>query len=55
MDLETVSASDFGQSLRGVGINLLTTDVRKLAAFIVGVFDATAHRISDNFAIVVFN
>ncbi len=55
MDLETVSASEFGQNLRGVGINLLTTDVRKLAAFIVGVFDATAHRISDDFAIVMFN
>ncbi|MCO4823922.1 MAG: glyoxalase [Amylibacter sp.] len=54
MDLETVSASDFGQSLRGVGVNLLTTDMGKLAAFLVGVFDAVAHRISDDFAIVVF-
>ena len=51
MDYETVSADEFGQSLTVVGINLLTSDVRKLAAFLVGVFEATAHRLSDDFAI----
>ena len=53
MDLETVSASEFGQSLTGVGLNLLTQNVRGLADFLVGVFDASAHRVSDDFAIVV--
>lgn len=55
MDLETVSADEFGKSLRGVGINLVTTDVRGLAAFLVGVFGAEAHRVSEDFAIVSFN
>ncbi len=53
MDFETVSSSDFGQSLTGIGINLLTQNVRGLVDFLVGVFDASAYRISDDFAIVV--
>jgi predicted enzyme related to lactoylglutathione lyase len=54
MDLETVSADEFGKSLTGVGVNLLTADVRQLAALLVGVFGATAHRLSDDFAIIRF-
>lgn len=52
MDYETVSADDFGRSLTGVGVNLLTRDVRALAAFLNNVFGLTAHRLSDDFAIV---
>lgn len=52
MDLETVSAEDFGRSLKGIGVNLLTGDVRRLAAFLEGVFGASVHRLSDDFAIV---
>ncbi len=52
MDLETVSADDFGKSLTGVGVNLLTQDVKKLAAFLTGTFGITAHRLSDDFAII---
>ncbi len=52
MDLETISADAFGRSLRGVGINLLTRDVRGLVAFLVEVFGLTAHRVSDDFAII---
>ncbi|WP_224816561.1 VOC family protein [Hasllibacter sp. MH4015] len=52
MDLETVSAEDFGRSLTGVGLNLLTRDVRALAAFLTGTFGLTAHRLSDDFAII---
>ncbi len=54
MDLETVSAGDFGKSLTGVGVNLLTTDVKQLAGLLVGVFGATAHRLSKDFAIIRF-
>jgi hypothetical protein len=54
MDLETVSADDFGKSLTGVGVNLLTSDVKLLAGLLVGVFGATAHRLSDDFAIIRF-
>ena len=55
MDYETVSAGDFGKSLSGVGVNLLSPDVIKLADFLVGVFGMTAHRVSADFAIVRFN
>ncbi|KAB7615281.1 VOC family protein [Amylibacter sp. SFDW26] len=52
MDLETVSPGGFGKSLTGLGVNLLTQDVKKLAAFLTGTFDATVHRLSDDFAII---
>ena len=52
MNLETVSADTFGRSLTGIGLNLLTRDVRGLAGFLVEVFGLTAHRLSDDFAIV---
>ncbi|WP_306046063.1 VOC family protein [Nioella sp. MMSF_3534] len=52
MDLETVPAEDFGRSLTGIGVNLLTPNVRALAAFLEDIFGLTAHRLSDDFAIV---
>lgn len=52
MDLETISARDFGRTLTGVGVNLLTRDVRAFAAFLTDVFSLTAHRVSDDFAII---
>jgi len=52
MDLETVPAADLGRSLTGIGLNLLTRDVRGLAGFLSEVFGLTAHRLSDDFAIV---
>jgi predicted enzyme related to lactoylglutathione lyase len=52
MDLETVSAEDFGRSLTGLGLNLLSRDVRGLAGFLSDVFGLTVHRLSDDFAIL---
>jgi len=52
MDLETVSAEDFGRSLTGLGLNLLSRDVRGLAEFLSDVFGLTVHRLSDDFAIL---
>lgn len=52
MDLETISADEFGRALTGVGVNLLTRDVRALAAFLTDTFGLTAHRLSDDFAII---
>jgi len=52
MDLETVSADTFGRSLTGIGLNLLTRDVRGLAGFLSDVFGLSVHRLSDDFAIV---
>ena len=51
MDLETVSADEFGRSLSGIGVNLLSPDVRALAGFLSGVFGLSIHRLSDDFAI----
>jgi predicted enzyme related to lactoylglutathione lyase len=52
MDLETVSADAFGGSLTGIGVNLLTRDVRGLAGFLSEVFGLSVHRLSDDFAIL---
>lgn len=54
MDFETVSAEDFGRSLRGIGLNLLVRDVPGQCAFLEAVFDMRAHRISADFAIVTY-
>ena len=52
MDLETVSAEDFGRSLTGIGVNLLSPDVGAMVAFLTDVFGLTAHRVSADFAII---
>lgn len=52
MDLETVTPEDFGRSLTGIGVNLLSGDVRALAGFLSDMFGLTVHRLSDDFAIV---
>lgn len=52
MDYETVSAEDFGRSLRGIGLNILVRDVRTTAAFLEAVFELGIHRLSEDFAIV---
>jgi hypothetical protein len=54
MDFETVSPEAFGASLRGIGLNLLTRDVRRLADQLTRVFGMTAHRLSDDFAIMSY-
>ncbi len=55
MDFETISPSDFGQSLRGIGLNLLVRDVRAEVAFLKAVFDMQAHRVSADFAIMPYD
>lgn len=52
MDLETVSAADFGRSLSGIGLNLLSPDVPRLAKMLNEVFALSVHRLSADFAIV---
>ena len=52
MDYESVSAEEFGRSLRGVGVNLLSGDVEALARLITTAFGASAHRVSKDFAII---
>lgn len=54
MDYETVSAEEFGAALRGLGLNLLVRDVERETAFLETVFDMKAHRISADFAIMIY-
>lgn len=55
MDFETVSAADFGASLRGIGLNILVRDVPAQAAFLQDVFGMTAHRVTADFAIMSYH
>lgn len=52
MDYETIPADEFGQSLRGIGLNLVCRDVRAMAAFLHDVMGLEVHRLSADFAIV---
>ena len=54
MDYETVSAAEFGASLRGLGLNLLVRDVEAQAARLSGLFGMQAHRVSRDFAILAY-
>jgi hypothetical protein len=53
MEYETVSAQGFGQSLKGLSVNLLCRDVRREVGFLTTVFGLVAHRVSADFAIVL--
>jgi catechol 2,3-dioxygenase-like lactoylglutathione lyase family enzyme len=55
MDFETVKAEDFGRSLKGIGLNLVVRDVKRLAAFLERVFGMTPHRLSADFAIMTYH
>lgn len=52
MDLERATPAEFGQSLSGIGVNLLCRDVRAMAAFAAEVLEMGVHRLSDDFAIL---
>ena len=54
MDYETISAGDFGKSLRGIGINLLVRDVIEQCRFLEAVFLVKTHQVSADFAIVTY-
>lgn len=54
MDYETISAGDFGKSLRGIGLNLLVRDVVEQCRFLEAIFGVKSHRVSADFAIVTY-
>ncbi len=54
MDYETVSGVEFGHSLQGLSINLLVRDVLAEVSFLTRVFDMQAHRVSRDFAILIY-
>ena len=53
MDHDTIDADTFGRSLTGLGVNLLSRDVRALAAFLHEVLGLAVRRLGDDFAIVL--
>lgn len=55
MDFETITAPEFGRSLSGLGLNLLVRDVPGHARFLEQVFGMQAHRVSRDFAIIVYH
>ena len=54
MDYRTVSAEDFGRSLKGFGVNILVKDTKRLAEFLAEVFGLTVLRCSMDFAILEY-
>ncbi|WP_425044851.1 glyoxalase [Primorskyibacter sp. S87] len=54
MDYETVDAEKFGQSLKGIGLNLLVRDVALECAFLNAVFGMACHQQSADFAIITY-
>ena len=54
MNLDSVSADEFGASLRGIGLNLLVRDVRVQVRFLRELFDMEAHQPSADFAIITY-
>lgn len=54
MDYDNVGAADFGRALKGLGMNILTRNVKGLTAFLSDVFGMTAHRVTDDFAIMSY-
>lgn len=54
MDYETVSATKFGASLRGLGLNLLVRDVVAQSEALRTLFGMCAFQVSRNFAILQY-
>lgn len=54
MDYDTVSAEEFGASLKGLGLNLLVRDVLKTASFLQDVFGMKAFQSTADFAIMTY-
>ena len=54
MDYESIDADSFGKSLRGLGINMLVTDVLATCTFLETVFDLKAFQKTADFAIVTY-
>ena len=50
-----VSAPDYGRSLRGIGFNLLVTDVPRAVRFVTEVLGATSTYDNDSFAALRLN
>ena len=54
MDFETISADAFGASLRGLGVNILLSNVPRCVDFLTQVFEMKALQASADFAIMAY-
>ena len=54
MDFETIPADAFGASLRGLGVNILLSNVPRCVEFLTQVFEMKAHQASADFAIMAY-
>lgn len=54
MDYDATPAAAFGHALTGLSLNLLVRDVAGEAAFLRTVFGMAVHRLSPDFAILVY-
>ena len=54
MDYETITATDFGKSLGGIGLNLLVRDVLAECTFLETVFGMTRYQATADFAIIEY-
>ncbi len=54
MDYETIDADAFGKSLKGIGLNLLVRDVKRMVVFLTDVFGMKGHQITHDFAIITY-
>ena len=54
MDFETILADAFGASLRGLGVNILLSNVPRCVEFLTQVFEMKAHQASADFAIMAY-
>ena len=52
MDLDAIDAVEFGQSLKGLGVNLLVKDVPRSVAFLTDVLGMQAFQPTADFAIL---
>ena len=53
-DYETIGAEEFGAGLRGMGINILVTDVSRHVGMLKAVFDMQAFQPTADFAIMTY-
>ena len=54
MDYETIDADGFGRGLKGIGLNLLVSDVGAEVAFLTAVFGMRAFQPTADFAIMTY-
>ena len=53
-DLETINADAFGKVLKGLGLNLIVSDIALHVDFLTEIFDMQAYQATGDFAILTY-